>query len=187
VLAEETKVETALETLKVFLWHEMTSFDPRILSFTQEIRSICESNGCGRYNKVWNCPPAVGSLKELEKSLRVYREAILFTELSWLESPFDWDAMVLGGKSFDKRLALANNHLKQAFDGTDTAFKLFGSGMCQSCDSCTYPDAPCRYPDLLFTPIEACGINVVELSQKVGIAYNNGENTVTWFGMILIA
>ena len=32
---------------------------------------------------------------------------------------------------------------------------------------------------------EACGINVVELSRNIGVNYNNGPNTVTYFCIIL--
>ncbi|MBR2616748.1 MAG: hypothetical protein IKC56_00735 [Clostridia bacterium] len=53
------------------------------------------------------------------------------------------------------------------------------------CKTCTYPTAPCRFPDRARTSMEACGINVVELAKEVGINYVNGQNTVTYFSLIL--
>ena len=40
-------------------------------------------------------------------------------------------------------------------------------------------------PEKLFPSVEGFGINVVALASKVGLKYNNGENTVTYFGMLM--
>ena len=55
---------------------------------------------------------------------------------------------------------------------------------CRRCGSCSYPDGPCRLPDVLFPSIEGYGIRVKELADAAGIAYNNGKNTVTYFGAL---
>ncbi|MBR6781391.1 MAG: DUF2284 domain-containing protein, partial [Clostridia bacterium] len=64
-------------------------------------------------------------------------------------------------------------------------FQAMGCGSCDLCEKCTYPDAPCRFPDRALTSVEANGIQVIELAKNIGINYNNGENTVTYFSMIL--
>ena len=64
-------------------------------------------------------------------------------------------------------------------------YRIFGGGGCNNCEDCSYPDMPCLHPDILFTPIEACGINVMQLAKDAGFKYINGQNTVTFFGMIL--
>ena len=66
----------------------------------------------------------------------------------------------------------------------DDALILSNEG-CGRCKDCTYPDAPCRFPDKLYPSIEGFGFIVSELAQQAGIKYNNGPNTVTFFGAVL--
>lgn len=40
-------------------------------------------------------------------------------------------------------------------------------------------------PEMLFPSLEGFGIDVASLAAKAGLAYNGGENTVTYFGMLL--
>ena len=40
-------------------------------------------------------------------------------------------------------------------------------------------------PELLFPSVEGFGIHVGQLAQKAGLTYINGENTVTYFGVLL--
>ena len=56
---------------------------------------------------------------------------------------------------------------------------------CGRCKTCTYPDAPCRFPDKLYPSIEGFGFIVSELARQAGIRYNNGPDTVTFFGAVL--
>jgi hypothetical protein len=56
---------------------------------------------------------------------------------------------------------------------------------CGRCKVCTYPDAPCRFPDKLYPSIEGFGFIVSELANQAGIKYNNGPNTVTFFGAVV--
>ena len=56
---------------------------------------------------------------------------------------------------------------------------------CGRCARCTYPDAPCRFPELLHHSLEGYGWIVKELADAAGIRYHNGPNTVTYFGALL--
>ena len=40
-------------------------------------------------------------------------------------------------------------------------------------------------PERLFPSLEGFGINVTKLAAASGLRYNNGERTVTYFGMVL--
>jgi predicted metal-binding protein len=64
-------------------------------------------------------------------------------------------------------------------------FELLGAGSCSLCEECTYPDAPCRFPEQARRSMEACGIDVVTLSKENNIRYFNGANTVTYFSVLL--
>ena len=61
---------------------------------------------------------------------------------------------------------------------------VYGAGGCRICGKCAFPE-PCNFPEKIYPAIEAAGINVTELSLAGGLRYNNGENTVTYFSMIL--
>ena len=56
---------------------------------------------------------------------------------------------------------------------------------CGRCASCTYPDAPCRFPEELYHSLEGYGFNVSELAGQAGIRYMNGPSTVTFLGAVL--
>ena len=56
---------------------------------------------------------------------------------------------------------------------------------CDLCDKCTYPDAPCRFPNRAHGSLEGYGIFVSEIAKIAGINYINGANTVTYFGAVI--
>ena len=53
-----------------------------------------------------------------------------------------------------------------------------GTGTCTRCKTCTYPDAPCRFPDELVSSMEACGLVVSEVCTANGVPYNHGKDTI---------
>ena len=157
-------------------------FDPELLTFTDDVRAMCVQNTCGRYNRAWNCPPVCGTVAELEAACRAFSRGILVNNVKRVEDSFDWEGMMEGGRELCGLLT----DIKSAADGLAMGdYRIFGGGGCYGCEDCSYPDVPCRHPDLLFTPIEACGINVLLLAKDAGFKYVNGQNTVTFFGMVL--
>ena len=80
-------------------------------------------------------------------------------------------------KVCDKLADLARENL--------TDFLLLSNEGCVRCSKCTYPDNPCRYPDKLFPSVEGYGIMVNILAESANMKYINGENTVTYFGLLL--
>ena len=149
----------------------------RDINFSPELRKACERNICGKYNKCWTCPPAIGPMEKQQKKILSFSKAFIFTTKGDLEDSFDYEGMTKTGD--DHRRISAEMH--ERFGRTNP---VFGAGGCRICEACAYPEA-CRFPDKTFSSIEAAGINVTELSRTGGIHYNNGENTVTYFSMIL--
>ena len=157
-------------------------FDTGILTFTDEVREMCRQNTCGRYGKAWNCPPVCGTVDELAAVCGGYNRGILVNSVTHINDSFDWEGMMEGGRGLCNLLV----EIKGYADGSGMEnYRIFGGGGCHGCEECSYPDVPCLHPDLLFTPIEACGINVMQLAKDAGFKYINGQNTVTFFGMIL--
>ncbi|MCL1930207.1 MAG: DUF2284 domain-containing protein [Treponema sp.] len=146
------------------------------MSFSPELLKACEANACGKYGRCWTCPPAVSST-ELREKITSFSSAFIFTTMSALEDSFDYDGMMRAKVLHDQLTA----EMHERFGSLNP---VFGAGGCTICDSCAYPQ-PCRFPGKTYPSIEAAGINVSELSRACGLRYNNGENTVTFFSMIL--
>lgn len=145
--------------------------------FSHEVRKACETNVCGNYNKCWTCPPSSGSVEENKKFFLSFSSALVFTTKHALEDSFDYEGM-LNGKDRHNRLT-AKMHEK--YGKTNP---VYGAGGCTVCKTCAFPD-PCRFPFKKFLSIEAAGIDITELAVSSNLSYNNGENTVTYFSMVL--
>ena len=157
------------------------TFSTAVIPFSPAVVEACARNVCGKYGKTWTCPPGVGTLEELERKVKAYPCALLISFRYDLEDSFDFEGMMEG----ERRAKAAFHSIADDMRAAGERFRMLGSGGCGLCESCTYPDAPCRFPDRAGPSIEACGINVMQLAKEVGLRYNNGPNTVTYFCMIL--
>lgn len=151
------------------------------LKFYPEVRRICEGNSCRGYGKTWACPPAVGSLEECESRVLKYEYMLLFSQKFDLEDSFDFEGMEQGMVSFK---ATVDRFAELAKPRFPNCLILSNEG-CGRCKNCTYPTSPCRFPDKLYPSIEGFGFIVSELAAQAGIQYNNGPDTVTFFGAML--
>ena len=160
---------------------EYRTFSTGAIPFSPAVVEACARNACGKYGKSWTCPPGVGTLEELERRIRAYPRALLISFKYDLEDSFDYEGMQEGHRRAKAAFASIVDDMRTA----EERFYALGNEGCGLCESCTYPDAPCRFPDRASPSIEACGINVMQLAKEVGMRYNNGPNTVTYFCMIL--
>jgi len=151
------------------------------LPFSEEVVRMCRANTCGKYGTCWTCPPGVGELPELEKKIKSFEKACVFSNKYDIEDSFDFEGMMEGGKKARKVLDDILNEMRK----NGETFMALGCEGCHLCEKCTYPHSPCRFPEKAIPSVEACGINVVELAKNTGIKYNNGANTVTYFCVIL--
>jgi predicted metal-binding protein len=152
------------------------------IPFDGGLRAFCEANLCGNYNRNYACPPSVGSAQELIERAKTYENALVFQTVSALEDSFDYEGMVDGMKRFQTLAAAIDHRLKNELED----YLMLSNEGCHKCKTCTYPDAPCRFPDELHPSIEAFGFNVSELACLGGINYINGPNTVTYFGGVCV-
>ena len=149
--------------------------------FREEIQDICRSNTCRAYGKTWACPPAIGGIEECRRRCLEYKNALVFSCKYDLEDSYDYEGMVEAGVEFRRTC----DKLWDKLDGYDKGYKLLANGGCQRCEKCTYPDSPCRFPERLFPAFEGHGIVVAEVAKLAGINYINGQDTVTYLGMLL--
>lgn len=170
-----------LEELKKAGVSQCGAIAPADLEFCEDIRKLCEGNVCRLYAKTWACPPAVGTVEECKARCLKYTKGLVFNAVYCLEDSFDYEGMAAGHREFKKLC----DRVYALFKGNDSEFLLLSNEGCARCKTCTHPDAPCRMPQLLFPALEGYGINVMKLAGKAGMGYHNGENTVTYFGMVL--
>ena len=161
--------------------HEYKVISTQAIPFSPAVAEACARNACGRYGKKWTCPPGVGTLEELERKIKARPYAAVFTCKYDIEDSFDFEGMREGQKQAKRVFRAVTDEMRAAGE----SFLALGNEGCELCESCTYPDAPCRFPDRASPSVEACGINVMQLAKEIGIKYNNGPNTVTYFSMIL--
>ena len=61
---------------------------------------------------------------------------------------------------------------------------VLSSEACAECEECSYPAAPCRFPDRMNPCIESHGILLTDTLEALGIEFQFGGNVVTWFSLV---
>lgn len=161
---------------------EVAQLDVSNIQLLPEVREMCAANRCGAYNKKWCCPPACGTLEECRERVSQHEAAIVMLTVTKLEDSFDFEGMQEGSRHhcglFQKAMELLREQKVE--------FLPLGAGGCPGCKTCTYPDAPCRFPEKLTVPMGAYGMMVSDVCRACGLHYCGGSGTVTYVSMILI-
>ena len=123
----------------------------------------------------------MGTVDECRARAQSYEKMLVFTAKYDLDDSFDFEGMRRGMKAFKEVAGRIDESLRRCL----SHYLILGNEGCGVCESCTYPDAPCRFPGKSHGSIEGYGIFVSKLAAQAGVAYNNGENTVTYFGALL--
>ena len=151
-----------------------------------EVRDACAANRCRSYDKSWACPPACGTLEECEKRIRQYTTGLILQTTGSLNSSLDWESMTGIGREHKTHIINFQEKLKPFFAPLDRPWLLLGAGGCKTCEECTYPDSPCRFPDKMVVSMEAMGIFVTEFCKANNIPYHYGDKTLTYIACVLI-
>ncbi len=158
--------------------------DPKQIVTDASFRKICQDNGCGNYGKNYTCPPDAGPVEALMEKLHTFRYGLVYQTVSVLEDSFDFEGMLEAG-SRHNRLARKLWDLTEKA-GIPNALHL-GAGGCRLCETCAkVTGEPCRNPKRAMASLESYGVDVMRLARQAGMRYTNAENTVTYFGLILI-
>jgi predicted metal-binding protein len=122
---------------------------------------------------------------ELMARVRSYDRGLWYQTVSELEDSFDIDGM----REAKKRLVQVGQKLLDALRPVlgERALHLTGGG-CGLCERCGKLDGvPCRFPDRALASVESYGMDVYNTTKNTPLKYINGENTVTYFGMVLFS
>ena len=152
------------------------------LRFLPEVRDMCAAGKCTRYDHCWSCPPACGTIEDAAKKAAAYDWGILLQTTAELEDDYDGETMMeaeaLQKERFEALCA------KIAEKGGEKMLPM-GAGSCTICKTCTYPDAPCRFPDRMVTSMEAYGLVVSDVCKLADTPYYYGPLTITYTSCIL--
>lgn len=162
--------------------HKATVIKTENIVLSRTFRDICASNGCGIYGKCWMCPPDIGEIDELMEKVRSFEYGLLYQTVYQIEDSFDIEGMSLSSVLHAKVCQEVEENLKETLG----AHLHLGCGGCHLCKRCAKLDGlPCRMPEKAIPPMEGYGIDVGATTRPTELKYINGENTVTFFGIVL--
>ena len=145
-------------------------------------RSLCQQNTCGKYGRCWTCPPDVGDIETLMKTLRTFDYAVVYQTIGMLEDSYDIEGMEEAAR---KHSLLTRRMAEEVGEDSFVRILHLGAGGCHICPVCArVENHPCRFLDMAISSLEAYGINVSRLAAACGMKYINGQNTVTYFGAV---
>ena len=158
------------------------SLDLNTLDFMQEVRDMCAPDKCDRYGKSWSCPPACASLEEMRERVRSYGSGLLVQTVGEIEDSYDWEGIMETGARHKANFQQMYDSLREGH----VQVLAMGAGACALCDSCTYPSAPCRFPERASASMEACGLYVSKVCVDNGLAYNYGQDKIAFTSCFLV-
>lgn len=141
-----------------------------------EVRQMCRTDKCHMYGRNWSCPPACGTLEECAADISGYKKGIIVQTKGELEDEFDGEGMMETEALHKEHFVKMHDQLKKFFP----KLLSLGAGCCTRCAKCSYPDAPCRFPEKRFSSMEAYGMLVTQVCQDSGIEYYYGPGTIIY-------
>jgi predicted metal-binding protein len=158
-------------------------FDPASLVPEDRIRGYCMENRCGSYNANHMCPPRVGSLGEVAARLQGFPEGVLLQYSRRMDVANDREGVIRTKLEFHRLILRLEQRLKKR--GVNQVWGLIG-GNCELCRTCTaVEDNPCRHPEKARPSLEAIGVDVVGLLERLGLDARFHRDRITWTGCIL--
>ena len=158
------------------------SLDVATLELKDEVRAMCSANTCRAYGKNWSCPPACGELDELRQKFARYSRGILVQTVGEVEDSLDFEGMMEAEAAHKEHFAALHEKLLETWPG----LLALGAGTCTRCKACTYPDAPCRFPDRRVSSMEACGLVVMDTCKANGLGYYYGPRSIAYTSCFLL-
>lgn len=163
--------------------------DTRLLVPQESIRAFCEQNKCGFYNTNYMCPPLVGTVNDFRDRFAQYKSGVLLQysqRIHRQESMSLKEKFTVYGKTrlqFHRRLLKMEDYFREK--GAQEVWSMIG-GSCALCKVCgAVTGKPCRHPEKARLSVEAAGVNVLELLQKMGLDNRFHKDRITWTGCIL--
>ena len=170
-------LEEKLAELPLFIYDWI---DPKELEFSERIRWICE-NECPMYGKTWACPPGVGSVQTCRERCLGYRECLMIATITEVTDISDIEETLATRPPHEK----ITNQVRDLMKEQGVSPYILSTEACALCSRCAIADGlPCRLPGKMHPCVESHGINILGLLEEYGIAFQYGENVVTWVSLL---
>ena len=147
--------------------------------FSERVRWICEHE-CPMYNKTWACPPAVGSVEECKNRCLQFEDALMIATITEVSDIANIEETLTTRSDHEEITREVLEIVRRQAKDT----MVLSTEACAVCESCAWPDAPCRCRDKMFPCVESHGIVVTDLAERAGIDFLAEGNLVTWFSLI---
>ena len=174
---DKALLEQQLSQLPLYVYDFL---DPDALEFSDRIRWICQHE-CPMYGKSWACPPGVGSVAECKDRCLRYRNCLMIATITEVSDISD----------INETLATRPEHEKITNQVADLMLRqgvepyILSTEACAVCERCAILDGlPCRMPERMHPCVVSHGINILGLLEEQGLAFQYGENVVTWFSLL---
>lgn len=129
--------------------------------FRAKVREMCKS--CPRYGRKTTCPPAIEPVEYWEDLLQRYGHGQLVIGDYFVGD----DGHIEAGRESSLAVHAAVTQRRAELFRTGHYFVVgFGAGSCKLCDRCS---TPCAKPAESLVPLEATGLDVVELARGAGV------------------
>lgn len=155
--------------------------NPDTLRPMDEVRAMCASNNCHMYQKNWACPPACGTLEECTAAIRRCTRGILVQTIGDIEDSMDFEGMMEVEARHKEAFVAAADRLRK-----EMKILPLGAGSCVRCKTCTYPDAPCRFPEKMTHSMEAYGLLVNQVCKDNDLPYYYGNEKIAYTSCYLV-
>lgn len=147
-----------------------------------KFREACKTNSCGHFGRCYQCPPDIGEISELMERVRAYPYAVLYQSVAQIEDSFDYEGMMDAAQA---HVQLSQRVQKKVKTMLPEGFLHLSNG-CSLCKRCAKEDnLPCRHPLEALPSMSGFGVDVYNTAAGTDLHYINGQNTVTYFGMVL--
>ena len=156
--------------------------DPATIELKEEVRAMCADNSCGKYGHCWSCPPGCGELADCAARVAGFRTGLLVQTVGELEDSMDVEAMMDTEATHKEHFQALYTTLRRTYPD----MLALGAGCCKQCAQCSYPDAPCRFPEKMISSMEAYGMLVLEVCQRNHLQYYYGPNTIAYTSCFLL-
>ena len=159
----------------------VTPMPTNALEFMPEVRDMCGAGRCRQYGRNWMCPPGCGTLEECAAKAAGFGRGLLVQTVGTMEDDFDLEGIESAAQTHREHVRA----LHKSLNGMNSPFLLLGAGACDICPECTYPDAPCRFPELASPSMEAFGLFVSRVCALSDAPYYAGPGTITYTSCVL--
>jgi predicted metal-binding protein len=174
---DKIKLEQQLSQLPLYLYAYV---DPQSLEYSQRIRWICEHE-CPMYGKTWACPPAVGSVEECADKCKAYANCLMIGSITQVEDISDITETL---KTRPEHEALTNQ-VRDLLRQQGIEPYILSTEACAVCERCALADGmPCRMPGKMHPCVESHGINLIPTLEENGVAFQYGDNIITWYSLL---